>query len=170
MTFEVDVINQQGRLPVDVEDIRKAVIHGLQVERVASAVLSITLVDNASIHELNRIHLGHDYPTDVISFPLEHSGDAELTAAAISDPEASPRPAENAHIEGEIIASVEMARTIAAELDGEVGEELKLYVVHGMLHICGYDDQTDQQKSVMRSRESEILNRSGSSISRPLKP
>ncbi|MFN8707595.1 MAG: rRNA maturation RNase YbeY, partial [Planctomyces sp.] len=71
--YEIDISNQQKVLPVDVALLRQTIEAALSLEDVGAAVLSITIVDNEAIHRLNREHLQHDYPTDVISFPLECS-------------------------------------------------------------------------------------------------
>jgi probable rRNA maturation factor len=122
------------------------------MEQVAAAVLSISIVDNAAIHSLNRDHLQHDYPTDVISFQLDFSKD---------DDQLSELPAAGASIEGEIIACAEMAASMAADGQWSVQDELTLYVIHGLLHICGYDDLNPDDKDVMRSRERTILSSLG---------
>ncbi len=179
--FEIDINNQQTCVPVNVQELRQALLVALNLEAVESAVLSVSIVDNETIHRINREHLQHDYPTDVISFQLdfsfsssddiEVSHDAEgadtdteefpdtqadwLPADEITDDD--PRPAAGAAIEGEIIASAEMAHQMAAEGAWSPGSELLLYVIHGLLHICGYDDLSAADKAVMRSREKLIL-------------
>lgn len=182
--FEIDISNQQDLIPVDTEQLRQAVLVALKLEAVQSAVLSISIVDNPTIHEVNREHLQHDYPTDVISFQLDFSEDGlpeDATEEYEADDETpecreyggftdgedersqatnevvDPRPACGAFIEGEIIASAEMADQMAAEGNWNTASELLLYVVHGLLHICGYDDLTAPEKSIMRSREKLIL-------------
>ncbi len=152
MQFEIDISNSSGHANVDQEQLRTALVHALEVEGVLSAVLSVSVVDNPTIHRLNRQHLKHDYPTDVISFQLEWNS-----------PEHSEPPllqshrAVDASIEGEIIVSVEYASSVAAEFGWSVQNELTLYTVHGMLHICGYDDLTSGEKEIMRSRERAVL-------------
>ncbi|MEY3173140.1 MAG: Endoribonuclease YbeY [Planctomycetota bacterium] len=140
MAFEIDIRNDQSLLPVDHAAIRRAVAVTLREEHVRAAVISITLVDNAAIHRINREHLQHDYPTDVISFQLEFLPDEDGTI-----------------VEGEIIASAEMAVQMAPDCGWPAASELLLYIVHGLLHLCGYDDLTPPDKAVMRSREQHVL-------------
>ena len=85
-----------------------------------SRPISIALVDDATIHAVNRRHLAHDWPTDVISFRLSEVDDDELA--------------------GELVVSAEMAATTARQAGVGAWDELALYVVHGLLHLCGYDD------------------------------
>ncbi|MBL8814434.1 MAG: rRNA maturation RNase YbeY [Planctomyces sp.] len=168
--FEIDICNRQSGIPINLEFLEIAVKAVLEAEQVASAVLSITIVDNAEIHTLNRDYLQHDYPTDVISFGLEHSEQSHNTHD--DDPDATDEGcgaraecpcgppsgrAVDADIEGEVIASAEMA----AEMCGRAGwsdqKELALYVIHGVLHICGYDDLTPNEQIIMRQREQAAL-------------
>ena len=140
MAFEIDISNDQSLLPVNPAAIRHAVAVTLREEHVRAAVISISVVDNATIHRVNREHLQHDYPTDVISFQLEFLPDAD-----------------GAIVEGEIIASAEMAIQMAPDVGWDANSELLLYIVHGLLHLCGYDDLTSPDKAVMRSREQHSL-------------
>jgi len=156
MTFEVDITANRQIDQVNLNSLQQSVVHALQIEGVAEAVLSITLVDNAAIHEINRKHLQHDYPTDVISFQLDWTHPKRDTPGNRPQDRSS-----GAHIEGEIIASVEYAITEARQLGWELQSELTLYVIHGMLHICGYDDLDVVEKQFMQARESAVLEQLG---------
>ncbi len=183
--FEIDISNRQNAVPVDLRILREALIKGLQIEEISSAVLSVSIVDDAAIHALNRDHLQHDYPTDVISFQLEFcpGGVSESALHEVDDDAAEtnefaeefhgdsdevgfPEPAgagvnerraAGATIEGEIVASAEMAAAMAKDGRWSVQSELTLYVIHGMLHICGYDDLSVAEQNIMRERERTIL-------------
>ena len=155
MTFEIDISVRQSAVSVDITELNRAVERALRTEQVASAVLSISIVDNDAIHRINHKHLQHDYPTDVISFQLDFSRD---DAVAIPDDAACELRAAGAMIEGEVIASAQMASEMATTGQWTAMNELTLYVIHGLLHICGYDDLTAPEKAIMRSRERAILN------------
>ncbi len=114
----------------------------LQQEQVAAAEISVAIVDDPQIHAINRQFLNHDYPTDVISFLLECS--------RVKSPDAVRRGAAKA-IEGEIVISAETAICNAAKYGISPQDELALYLVHGLLHLCGYDDQTPKEKRLMRT-------------------
>lgn len=149
--FEID-LRIDVDLPVDENQLQLALQHALQQEQVSGAILSVTVVDNPTIHALNVQHLQHDYPTDVISFQLDWFHPDR------SEPDSGKNGRSvNARIEGEIIVGGEYAVEVARSVDWPVQNELTLYVVHGMLHICGYDDLTPQEKSIMRDREKQIL-------------
>jgi probable rRNA maturation factor len=135
--IEVQISNTQAHLRVDREELARLVRRVLEREGHRRGSISIALVDQATIHALNRTHLGHDWPTDVISFPLSDPEDSDWT--------------------GELVVSAEMARTTAREIGVEPSHELALYIVHGLLHLCGYDDRVESDASRMRHREEEIL-------------
>lgn len=139
--FEVDITDQQHHLPVQPERLRDVIEQVLIEERVASAEISLALVDDAEIHRVNREFLGHDFPTDVISFVLAESAVGES----------------GRHLEGELVVSTETAIREASSHGWTAADELLLYVVHGLLHVCGYDDLTDENRPAMRLRERQIL-------------
>jgi probable rRNA maturation factor len=105
--------------------------------------VSVAIVDDPTIHRLNRQFLEHDYPTDVLSFAL----------------------AEPPRVEGEIIASIDTARREAAEAGWAPEDELLLYAVHGALHLVGYRDKTSAEAAVMRTAERSVLARLGVTVS-----
>jgi len=139
--IEVEISDTQGHLKVDRPALSALVRTVLSAEKRESALISIALVDNATIHTINRTHLDHDWPTDVISFPLSDPDDPILA--------------------GELVVSAEMAAASALERDVEPQDELALYVVHGLLHLCGYDDQSERDVLLMRHREHELLAEAG---------
>ena len=81
--YQVDVADNQDCLPVDAEAVREVVRQTLEAEQVVAATISIAIVDNPTMHELNRQYLNHDYETDVLSFLLECSESAEEEATGI---------------------------------------------------------------------------------------
>jgi probable rRNA maturation factor len=125
---------------VDAELIERAVRWALDDTPYDEATVSIAVVDDETIHELNRQFLAHDYPTDVLSFTLE------------DDP---PR------LEGEIVVSVDTARQNAVEAGWLPAKELLLYVIHGTLHLAGYLDKSPEDDADMRAAEAAVLARLG---------
>ncbi len=162
MKYEIDISNSQSVLSPDLQKLTRALESALGMEHVAAAVLSVSIVDNAAIHQLNRDHLQHDYPTDVISFALERrpsDPDDELPddEAGRTDDSDSPLRSAGFVVEGEIVASAEMACEMAADGRWTPLDELQLYLIHGMLHLCGYDDLTPEERHLMRIRERAIM-------------
>ena len=105
------------------------------------AEISVAIVDDPTIHRLNKDFLDHDYPTDVLSFVLERSGDTAWRARS------SP--------------SADTAIRNAAQYGWPPADELLLYIIHGALHLAGFDDTSDQAAAAMRVAEREHLGRFG---------
>jgi probable rRNA maturation factor len=147
--FAIAVRRDDRRFDLGAKGIRDAVRRILDLEQVASAELSVAVIDDAAIHKINRDHLGHDFPTDVISFVYGSS----RAAPAISS---APRGA-GLSIEGEIVVSAETALREAPKHGWTARSELLLYIAHGLLHLCGYDDLTPSEKRIMRRRERSAL-------------
>ena len=116
----------------------RAVLEG---ERVKEAKVTLAFVNNAHIHRLNKQYLNHDEPTDVLTFPYTEPGAKKL--------------------EGEVVIGYEIAQEYAADRGHDVGLELILYVVHGCLHLCGYDDRDKNSSAEMRTKEREYLTKLG---------
>lgn len=106
--------------------------------------LSIALSDDRHLHELNLDYLGVDSPTDVLSFP-----------AAEVDPET-----EGLYL-GDIAISIPRAMQQAQNAGHPVEAEAQLLVVHGVLHLLGYDHSTDEEKAVMWAEQARVLERLG---------
>jgi len=150
--FEIEFANQQKCLRIAASRIRRIVRHTLDAESIRRATISIVLVDNRAIHQLNRQHLNHDYETDVLSFLFATEADPAVDAGPKPGPRAGDR-----YIDGEIVISAEMATQSAVGFGWSAARELELYLVHGLLHLCGYDDGTGTERRLMRRRERSIL-------------
>ncbi len=96
--------------------------------------IELILTDNTEIEALNKAHRGIDKPTDVLSFPLE---DVPLMPL------------------GMVVISVDKVKEKAAELGHSEEDELKLLFIHGLLHLLGYDHETDDGE--MRRKEKEMI-------------
>jgi probable rRNA maturation factor len=149
--YDINIANQQTELSIDCDFILNAARKTLEIEQVTAATISLAIVNNQAIHAVNRQFLQHDYPTDVISFLLDESGGTE------AEPLAATGRAIGKTLDGEIIVSAEYARDVAPEFGTQPHDELALYVIHGLLHLCGYDDLTDDELPLMRARERVVL-------------
>lgn len=134
--LRVAVADQQSLLDVDHARLSDAVRRVLASEGITAAEISVAVVDDVTIHKLNRDYLAHDCPTDVITFSL---GEA------------------HGPLEGEIVVSAETACHVAASHDAAPADELLLYVIHGALHLAGYDDLSQEPRRRMRAREQHYL-------------
>lgn len=137
----ISIHNQQEAVALDFKRLREVARAVLEHESEPDADISLAFVDNATIHTLNKRYLNHDEPTDVLSFPL-----SEARARKLS---------------GELVIGAEVALAQATERGHDVQAELALYVIHGLLHLCGYDDVEPAERAVMRRLEREHLHRLG---------
>lgn len=110
----------------------------------AHADMTIVLTDDRQLHELNLDYLGVDAPTDVLSFP-----------AGEIDPET-----ESLYL-GDIAISIPRAIQQAQTGGHPVEAEAQLLVVHGTLHLLGYDHSTDEEKAIMWGEQAKVLERLG---------
>ncbi|MEN6413328.1 MAG: rRNA maturation RNase YbeY [Veillonellales bacterium] len=111
----------------------------------ADTEVSVVLVDDAAIRELNRTYRGKDCATDVLSFAL-NEGD---------EPEVIDGPGET--LLGDIVISLPTAARQAAEYNHSLERELAFLTVHGMLHLLGYDHLKEADRQEMRGEEEHIL-------------
>ena len=153
--YAIEVRDDQERSTFDCDRLCDIASDVLRHEGVRSAEISVALIDGNTMRRLNREHLGHDYDTDVLSFLLDCKVDASETVA---DGDGLPRGAGKT-IDGEILISTDVADDTASRLGSTVEDEVTLYLVHGLLHLAGYDDLTPTEMTLMRQRERFHLNR-----------
>lgn len=134
--IQIEIADRQRATTLDLERIRAAADEILRAEDRLAAEISIAIVANAEMQELNRRYLHHDWPTDVLSFRFDDPGEP---------------------LSGEVIVNAELAAEVAAQYDWAPADELLLYLVHGLLHLCGYDDGNPQSLRRMRRREATLL-------------
>lgn len=139
-SFEILLSNNQSLHVVDGEQLIAAARAVLLESDFSSAMISLAVVDDVAMQELNRRFLDHDYPTDVLSFALQDDG---------------------THLEGEVIISADTAAATAAELGCTAAAEHLLYVIHGVLHLAGYRDTTPAAAREMRIAEAKFLGQFG---------
>ena len=175
--MKLEIINLQKLCPVDKNRIKKIVRSVLKFEK-KDAELNVVFTDNKRIKEINTTFLGHNYATDVITFAYHEPSLDEDKASYNLDLIASPsnknrikgggqertkKPAKKKmslhrnSITGEIIVSVEMAKKLAQKHDCAVEGEIALYLVHGLLHLFGYNDKQRKEAKKMHQREGELL-------------
>lgn len=138
MPLMVEIADEQEHQQYDHNRLKQAVTQVLQDAGIRSGEISVAIVDDARIHELNRRYLKHDYPTDVLSFVLDRDERAGT-------------------LEGEVIVSGDYAGREAVQYEWSADDELLLYVIHGALHLVGHDDQTPEGLATMRAAEAKYL-------------
>jgi len=132
----VEINNDLLQVPLDEKRVQEAVRIILQDASLKQGEISVAVVDDPTICRLHQKYLGVDEPTDVMSFVLDRSKD---------------------RLEGEVIVSADTADLTAGWYGWTAADELLLYVIHGTLHLVGYDDATPEKKAEMRERELTYL-------------
>jgi probable rRNA maturation factor len=110
--------------------------------------VSLTLVDEDTIADLNRVHMGKTGPTDVLSFPIEDAAPGRPPL-----PEDGGPPLEL----GDVFIAPGVVRANAGRDGVAFDDELSLMVVHGLLHLLGWDHGNDDDATAMEKREGELL-------------
>ncbi|MHC4697100.1 MAG: rRNA maturation RNase YbeY, partial [Planctomycetota bacterium] len=145
--YDLAITSECDRVPYPDRLLRTAISTTLSRHGVPAAQISVALVDDKRITQLNELHLGRDDPTDVLSFDLSNRGDADNSKTA----------GDGAPVEGEIVVSLDTAAREARQRGHRVDAELTLYVVHGILHLLGYDDRSRTDADRMHKMEDVIL-------------
>ena len=142
MSLDVDVASERVRVPLSRERVAALVKTVLRAERVRHALVSITFVSRRHIATLNRRHLDHRGQTDVISFGFARSNEREPVI-------------------GDVYIAPEVARDNARARRISAREEIVRLVVHGILHVLGYDHPTgaERESSAMWRRQERLVRR-----------
>lgn len=142
-TIAVDVSDRQSVLRTSAQGLERLVRRVLAAEGIERAEIGIVLVDDRRIAAVHRRWMGVPGPTDVITFNL-------TAGAAGADV-----------VAGDIVVSTETARRSARAVGWTPRQELAYYIVHGILHLRGYDDQTPTDRRAMRRRERSLMRACG---------
>ncbi|HUN66212.1 MAG TPA: rRNA maturation RNase YbeY [Bacteroidota bacterium] len=122
-------------------DVRRLVHSVLRGEHCRAADVGVIFINDRRMRTLNRQYLHHTYTTDVLSFPL-----SDRTADCL---------------EGEVYVNLDQARRQAAEYHVSFRQEIARLMIHGTLHLLGYDDSTLRLRERMTRRENRYLQRNG---------
>jgi len=131
------ILNRQRRVPVATRPLTDFLGRVRSALRLGDRDLTVCLVSDASIARLNRSFRGKPGPTDVLSFPA--NGHAALRRARLS----TSSPSSTSYL-GDIAISPEAARRNAARFGRSLPQELRVLMLHGVLHLLGYDHETDR--------------------------
>jgi rRNA maturation RNase YbeY len=135
--IEVTVSNAHPRRRARPGAVAAVVRSVLRAEGRSGGSVSVVFIDSRRSRGLNRRYLGHDWVTDVISFPL------------------APAPA----VDGEVYVNLDRARTQADQLGLPYRNEVVRLVVHGVLHLLGHDDRTPVRRRKMQARQESLVQR-----------
>jgi probable rRNA maturation factor len=152
--FESEInisIKRNMDLPVEknwLERIARRVLEGESIA--SSAEMGLLITDSKTVQKLNRIYRGEDKPTDVLAFQMTSDMNQEPGGPFVSPPDGIR------HL-GEVVISCPQAVKQAQEQGHGVARELALLIVHGILHLLGYDHELPEEEQKMRNKENEIL-------------
>ena len=158
MNTEITLENEQDKINCDEKleklicDVVNAAIEEQNFEH--DCMVSVTLVDNERIHEINREFRGVDRSTDVLSFPVLEFDGGELE-------ESCGDVFEGKYILGDVVLSLERAREQCIEYGHSFEREVGFLVCHSILHLLGHDHETDGEREVMRRHEEATLEKLG---------
>jgi probable rRNA maturation factor len=143
--MEILIKNQQKIIKINqrkTKGIIKKVLQHLKVDE--KTEVSVLFTDDKFIRTLNNKYRGIDKPTDVLSFSLQEG--------TFKSPEV-----ESDKLLGDIIISMEAAQRQADNLNHSIEKELAVLLIHGLLHLTGYDHEKNEDYKIMREKESEML-------------
>jgi probable rRNA maturation factor len=124
----IEVVNRQRKLKVDCLRWQAFVVEAMRVIPVTATGVTVAFVSDPTISELNRMWRHQQGPTDVLSFPVALESFEKLEGLEL----------------GDVVISVEQAARQAKENGLELETELAQLILHGLLHLCGYDHETDK--------------------------
>ena len=141
--MNIEAANRQRKYKVDLKSIKQNADKILSLCRAGDSELSILIVNNRAMRTLNRQYRGIDKPTDVLAFPAPspHRGEGRLLRFL-----------------GDIVISMEKTHAQAAERGHSPDKEFKILLIHGILHLLGYDHEVSHTEARrMRRKEKLIL-------------
>lgn len=144
--YQINIqVGSRYREQVDEGRLQAIAGHVLAAEDAPPGEVGLVITGDRGIQELNRLYRDEDAPTDVLSFPFADAADE-----FVLPPEGPPQI-------GEIVISFPTARRQAEEAGEPLARALACLVVHGMLHLLGYDHEEPEQEQAMRAREKALL-------------
>lgn len=149
--METMIINQQNKINYtrELQQVIKKVVNTVArtVKLAENTEASILIVDNSYIQELNFIYRGQNIPTDVLSFAMNELGEEEPDFDFSGE----------VNVLGDIVVSLEKAHEQSQQYGHSLERELGFLIAHGMLHLLGYDHETEAERKLMRELEEKIM-------------
>ena len=142
--MKLQIRNSQNKINIDKRRIRSTVLKIMKMLDCADKELSISLVDDDYIQELNKHYLGRDKTTNVISFSIREGEYGNI----------------NPQLLGDVIISVDTAMKDADKGKLSIDQEIDFLMIHGILHLLGYNHEntTKEETKKMRQKEKELFN------------
>ena len=143
--MEIGIFNQtEEKLDKELEELKNMLSDFCEREKLGNVIFNIIIIDNSTIHEINKEYRGKDAPTDVISFALEDD-------KTVIEPD-------GVRILGDIYISIDKVHEQTLEYGHSFKRELSFLAVHGLLHLLGYDHMEKKDEEIMFKKQEEVLN------------
>lgn len=144
--MEVLIENRQNRHKLSDQKIQTTARHILNALGYPDAQLSILIVDDDQIAELNETYLNHSGPTNVISFPMQEGRFSDITPGLL----------------GDVVISADTAHREAVDAEMEMTDRFDQLLIHGILHLVGYDHvNSEEAAAAMEKKSNELMERIG---------
>ncbi len=167
MSIDIFAADEQSDVTIDLVRWSELARAALDEEGVRGAAeVSLIFADEVSMAELNLQFMGKSGPTDVLSFPIddEPAPTGRVPDSGGTGPGDAPE-LEIPQLVGDIVICPLVARANAAEHECSLDDELALLVVHGVLHLLGWDHEVDSEAEAMEAREAQLLARHYTKVS-----
>ena len=143
--MEIGIFNQTGeKLDKELDELKDMLSDFCKREDLGNVIFNIIIIDNPTIHKINKEYRDKNAPTDVISFALEDD-------KTVIEPD-------GVRILGDIYISIDKVHEQALEYGHSFKRELSFLAVHGLLHLLGYDHMEKSDEEVMFKKQEEVLN------------
>lgn len=143
--MEIGIFNQTNeKLDKELDELKDMLSDFCKREDLGNIIFNIIIIDNPTIHKINKEYRDKDAPTDVISFALEDD-------KTVIEPD-------GVRILGDIYISIDKVHEQALEYGHSFKRELSFLAVHGLLHLLGYDHMEKSDEEVMFKKQEEVLN------------
>lgn len=152
------ILNQQRRVRVSVGNLEKFLARALHRLRLPAHALTVCLVENAEMARWNRAYRGKKGPTDVLSFPTNGAERNRTRLAAPQLPKRGGSSASHSYL-GDIAIAPAVARRNARRFGRTFTDEMRILILHGILHLMGYDHESDRGQ--MDRREQRLRRECG---------
>lgn len=142
--MKIQIENRQAQVKIDRKIIRNTVLNIFQILDCSNNEISICLTDDKHIKQLNQQYLGRNKATNVLSFSLQEGEYGNINPQAM----------------GDVVISVETAQKDAIKGNLTVEQEIDFLLIHGILHLLGYNHENTSRKEAkkMRQKEKEVFN------------
>jgi probable rRNA maturation factor len=138
-------LEEQYEDKLDADALHRLAMSVLHAERKEGPLeVGVVVTTDDEVHALNKEYLGHDYQTDVISFGM--ASDEDFIT-----------PEERPEYLGDVVISYDRAAEQGSEYDHTTEQEVATLLIHGLLHLLGYDDTDDESRLRMHARQDELL-------------